>query len=330
MRLASTLEAPSTLASGSRFKPLISTRVPDQAAEFITRLYGPHALRFNESHSFDMEMLGFEVGSLHVGSMRFSTASVAQIQQPRSGWLFSCLRRGTVTHGRSGPVSYPGDAGAAGPQSMGDMRSSIDMIAVNLRVGEREMTEACRALMGVDPGGQLQLAERMPAGSTAALATQRILLNLEMMPAYPQSAAKRFERTVQEAALFELLLAWPNSVSACLEQPAALPRSTRMARDFIHAQLEELPTVADVARHCGVGMRALARGFERHLGVTPLQYLLNLRLDGARQDLRRQREQGQVTEIALRWGFGHQGSFAARYRKRFGEMPSETLRNGRG
>jgi AraC-like DNA-binding protein len=36
-----------------------------------------------------------------------------------------------------------------------------------------------------------------------------------------------------------------------------------------------------------------------------------------------------VSEIALRWGFGHFGRFAAEYRRRFGESPSQTLSSAR-
>ncbi|MGR7000479.1 helix-turn-helix domain-containing protein [Yinghuangia aomiensis] len=33
-----------------------------------------------------------------------------------------------------------------------------------------------------------------------------------------------------------------------------------------------------------------------------------------------------VTEVSLRWGFAHQGRFAAAYRRRYGVPPSTTLR----
>ena len=32
-----------------------------------------------------------------------------------------------------------------------------------------------------------------------------------------------------------------------------------------------------------------------------------------------------MTLVAMRYGFGHQGRFAATYRDAFGELPSETL-----
>ncbi|MEU6280948.1 helix-turn-helix domain-containing protein [Streptomyces sp. NPDC047028] len=34
-----------------------------------------------------------------------------------------------------------------------------------------------------------------------------------------------------------------------------------------------------------------------------------------------------MADVARRWGFAHQGRFAERYRARFGEPPSRTLRS---
>jgi AraC-like DNA-binding protein len=39
--------------------------------------------------------------------------------------------------------------------------------------------------------------------------------------------------------------------------------------------------------------------------------------------------QVNVSEVAYRWGFTHLGRFAGAYRARFGESPSQTLRNRR-
>jgi AraC-like DNA-binding protein len=34
-----------------------------------------------------------------------------------------------------------------------------------------------------------------------------------------------------------------------------------------------------------------------------------------------------VADVAFRWGFGHLGRFAEKYRERYGELPSETLKS---
>ena len=44
-------------------------------------------------------------------------------------------------------------------------------------------------------------------------------------------------------------------------------------------------TLGEIAQAAGVGVRALMRGFEKRLGVSPVRYLLHWRLDRARGEL---------------------------------------------
>jgi transcriptional regulator GlxA family with amidase domain len=87
--------------------------------------------------------------------------------------------------------------------------------------------------------------------------------------------------------------------------------------------------VADLAGITGVSVRSLQEGFRRHLGCTPMAYLQQVRLERARESLRdADPTRVTVASIAHRWGFAHLGRFAAVYRARFGECPSESLRAG--
>jgi hypothetical protein len=63
--------------------------------------------------------------------------------------------------------------------------------------------------------------------------------------------------------------------------------------------------------------------------VTPTAYLRELRLDRAHHELRSAEPHAgvTVTDTALRWGFGHLPRFAAVYQRKFGQLPSETLRH---
>ena len=83
-------------------------------------------------------------------------------------------------------------------------------------------------------------------------------------------------------------------------------------------------TIADVADMVGVGARALQFAFRRHRGTTPRQALLDVRLDAARRRLVDVTDPASVTQIAFDCGIAHLGRFAAAYRKRYGELPSQT------
>lgn len=80
----------------------------------------------------------------------------------------------------------------------------------------------------------------------------------------------------------------------------------------------------------GCTSRALQIAFRNVLGVTPLQYILALRLQRVRRALLRPNgEEIGVTKSAAEHGFLHFGRFAAQYRRMFGERPSDTLMRSR-
>ena len=109
-------------------------------------------------------------------------------------------------------------------------------------------------------------------------------------------------------------------------QTAILPRHVRKVEEYLQAHAHE-PVCADqLAQLAGVSLRSLYAGFKDFCGVSPMQYLRDLRLDRARADLLHLADVPSVASVALRWGFGHLGRFSADYKGRFGESPSETLR----
>jgi AraC-like DNA-binding protein len=109
---------------------------------------------------------------------------------------------------------------------------------------------------------------------------------------------------------------------------ALLPRSVRRAQEFLNSCPEQPLCLADLCRQVGVSARTLQLAFRQHVGQSPMEYLRDVRLDRVRDELRSASpERGvQVASVAARYGFVHLGHFAAQYRVRFGEVPSETLR----
>ena len=76
----------------------------------------------------------------------------------------------------------------------------------------------------------------------------------------------------------------------------------------------------------GASWATLQRAFVQEFGVTPSSYIKSRRLAAVQSELIKKGPKAIISDVANRWGFWHMGSFAADYRKQFGELPSETLR----
>ncbi len=82
---------------------------------------------------------------------------------------------------------------------------------------------------------------------------------------------------------------------------------------FQSIQLEELCTIAHMSKS------SLLRAFKKALGMSPIEYLIRLRVSRAADRLRR--EEASVTEIAFGVGFSDSNYFARQFRKIMGVSP---------
>jgi AraC-like DNA-binding protein len=107
---------------------------------------------------------------------------------------------------------------------------------------------------------------------------------------------------------------------------AALPRDVARVLEWARGHNEEPLRLGELARVAGVPPRTLEAHFMRFLGTTPLAWVRQARLNHARRALLASGGGISVSRVALDSGFTQLGRFAAQYSRRFGELPSETLR----
>jgi len=86
------------------------------------------------------------------------------------------------------------------------------------------------------------------------------------------------------------------------------------------------PRIKEICKVVGASRATLERAFIDEFGVTPRSYIKSRRLSGARSQLIKTGPAAVISDVANHWGFWHMGSFAADYRKQFGELPSQTLK----
>jgi AraC family ethanolamine operon transcriptional activator len=104
-------------------------------------------------------------------------------------------------------------------------------------------------------------------------------------------------------------------------------RIVRQVREYVLEHPGEIISIPRLCRHFHVSRRTLQYCFEDVVGVSPLSYLRTIRLNEVRRELFFGGRYGQVTEVAMSWGFRHLSQFSIDYQKLFGVLPSQTVRS---
>lgn len=268
----------------------------------------------------EVRQLEFAGLRLFVESLR---ESVYQTGQIRDGALAIGLP--LRLEGPSVFCGAPSEAGAlhvfSGASGF-EFRSSRRHVMLGLELGEA----AWRRCGEHDPALQASLGAQAgvrPLDAAAQAGLRQCLLGV--MEAVEAAPALLQSKAVQES-LLDAVMQQLNHVlipKAAVAPPGAHWALARRARELMHAQLDQPPSVLALCQQLGVSRRTLQNGFQAALGVSPLAYLRAVRLNAARQALK---TAGSVTAAATHLGFWHFGHFAHDYQQMFGELPSESFR----
>lgn len=97
--------------------------------------------------------------------------------------------------------------------------------------------------------------------------------------------------------------------------------SVARAQHYMEKHYMERITVSDLAALGYISPSSFNRRFKKEVGVTPIEYLIEIRIERAKTLLRR--KDIPITEIALRCGFGSSTHFSSCFQSRVGVAPSE-------
>jgi AraC family ethanolamine operon transcriptional activator len=202
-------------------------------------------------------------------------------------------------------------------------------------VVQREALMAAAAKQGCHVDwAALQQAEVLHVADGARLACLQALDGLlprHALDGVQHGPAHSEVASLQDALLSVLLGMLDTSEvdTAARQSFAKRQKVVAQAREHVLAHPDQAVTVPELCEQLHVSRRTLQYCFEDVMGLSPIQYLRAIRLNGARRHLRAAALQGQgVQDVAAHWGFWHLSQFACDYRKLFGETPSDTLRCG--
>ena len=99
------------------------------------------------------------------------------------------------------------------------------------------------------------------------------------------------------------------------------PGTMRRVREHVEAHFSESIDLAELAAIAGLSVFHFARQFKQSAGITPHQYLVERRIERAREMLAR--TDLSLSEIAIATGFSDQSHFARHFRQMLGMTPGQ-------
>ncbi len=105
-----------------------------------------------------------------------------------------------------------------------------------------------------------------------------------------------------------------------LRLPAKVPERLLRAMGYIEQNLPNPLYLEDIARQACLSKYHFCRIFKKHMGVTPIQFMLNRRIDRAKLLLRR--AEFTISSVAIRTGFCDLSEFNKQFKKATGITPS--------
>jgi len=290
-----------------------------------------------EARQLDTRLNGMYTPGMYIGYVQYGNLSVEfspspsrtdyWIQLPVCGQVEALVGNHTVAcNPRLGAIASPAHERCRFISNAGNAR-------IQLALNQGALIGQLAALLGDAPRAPLEFAPaldlRTGYGQSLAWYVLMAVLDLDQPGSLllNPSVMSMFEQLITTG----LLLAHPHNYSNALQcrERSVGPRDVKRAIDYLQAHLDAPVTLVNLVEASGTPGRTLFRHFRDSKGISPMRYLRNARFQQVRRALMAAQPGETVTMIAMNCGFGHMGRFSVEYRQRFGESPSETLRQGR-
>ncbi|WP_434362778.1 AraC family transcriptional regulator [Parasalinivibrio latis] len=176
-----------------------------------------------------------------------------------------------------------------------------------------DQLEPMLAIAGIRPNKEFQISDNLIQDPTL----RGHILSLSQM-----TEAQSGDKLAHESALFQLAeriaqLYSRFEPSCTISRP---DRLLRQSREFIHASLTKNLSLDDLSREAGISKYHYLRLFRQQFGITPHQYILNCRINRAKEAL----ENGaDIDDVAFDYGFSDLSHFNRRFKPIYGMTPKQ-------
>jgi AraC-like DNA-binding protein len=161
-----------------------------------------------------------------------------------------------------------------------------------------------------------------------------VLLSTLMLVDLPDNDQDHLIRIGFDDVIHRLLAEMTFLRFRCQSEQTSLSKKKRSTKaldivcDYITSHTDQVLTNTEMEQMTGMTSRSLYGAFVERFNCSPQEWRRNVHLDHARAELINPNSLESVKAIARKFGFLSPQSFSQFYQRRFGELPSETLKRG--
>ncbi len=316
--------------------PAFRTRDLEQARAHMSRVWGEHRVAYLPGErQLDFRHREAKLGSIAVNSLQFGAGVTVNVPPFVDLYLVQFTLAGgcEFRQGQSSVYAPAGSVVVVNPFQPFEKTWRPGARQLIIRIDRDVVEREFRALTNWDGALRIEFGsialDGIPGAGTLAHLARMLCEDLKNVSSGLEHPLVRDR--IASALVSTLLVTIPHNKQRALEAAASsvAPFFVRRAEQFIEENARNDIDLAELAGAAGVSARALQKGFRRFRNTTPMTYLRAIRLELARTELAQaKRNGGSVASIAHLCGFEHLGRFAADYKTRFSESPSQTLLRG--
>lgn len=324
------------LGKNERFQPkkfLAQFNHYEEVLDWMISINGPHQLYIPSPKNIDFIHEGIQIGETTFGTIKYSTLANININNLKNCYIFNVPIKGIQEIKFKSSTIYSNNEIAAifSPDQPFSMTLEPECEKKMIRISKKNMENHLIRMLGYKINQPLIFDIQAPMQGqiqkwfNLAINFQEFLLDYDSLLDF-QSIWSNFENN-----LISILLNFqPHNYSLELERrlkgkPSYLNNIDSLLKDNLSQPLK----LNQIEKIIGISREKLYHDFHSYFGQSPVAYLRNLRFEEAYKRLKNIKPWENISSIAMDCGFQQLGRFSQEYKTRFGELPSETLKNNK-
>lgn len=308
-----------------------SLKQAEDVLDWMVKVNGPHRLHIPTPKNIDFLHEGIKVGGTTFGTIQYSTLANIAIDNLEHCYIFNVPIEGIQEIKIKSSTIYSSDAVAAifSPHQPFSMILEPDCQKKMIRLSKDTVENHLSQLLGYKISQPLIFDIQAPMQGpiqkwfNLAMNFQDFLAEYDSLLDF-QNIWNNFEKNLVSI----LLNTQPHNYSLELERRLkGKPSYLNYIESVFKENLSRPLSLTDLEKILGLSREKLYHDFNTYYGQSPVAYLRNLRFEESHKRLKNIKPWENVSSIAMDCGFQQLGRFSQEYKNRFGELPSETLKN---